>query len=32
MQEMGFEDMAEYVLKRQNTVAEYIAMQPILDL
>ena len=24
--------MVEYVLKRQNTVAQYITMQPILDL
>ena len=24
--------MAEYVLKRKNTVAQYIVMQPIMDL
>ena len=32
MQEAEFEDMEEYVLKRQNTVAQYIAMRPFLDL
>ena len=32
MQEMGFEHMAENLLKRQNTLARYIAMRPIVDL
>ena len=32
MQEAGFEEMGEYVLKRQNTVAQYIVTRPILDL
>ena len=32
MQEMGFEHMAENLLKRQNTLAQYIAMRPIVDL
>ena len=32
MREMGFEDMAEYVLKRQNKVAQYIVTQSIMDL
>ena len=32
MQEAWFEDMEEYVLKRQNMVAQYIAMRPIMDL
>ena len=32
MKEEGFEYMAEYVLKRQNTVAQYIAMRPVLGL
>ena len=28
----GFEEMEEYVLKRKNTVAQYIVTRPILDL
>ena len=32
MEEVGFEDMGAYVLKRQNTAAQYIVTQPILDL
>ena len=32
MEEAGFEDMKEYVLKRHNTVAQYIVTRPILDL
>ena len=32
MEEAGFEDMGAYVLKRQNTVAQYITMWPIMDL
>ena len=32
MQEAGFEDMVEYVLKRKNKVSQYIATRPILDL
>ena len=32
MQEARFEEMGECVLKSQNTVAQYIAMRPILDL
>ena len=32
IQESGFEEMEAYVLKRQNTVAQYIVTQPILDL
>ena len=32
MQEAGFKEMGEYVMKRNNTVAQYIATQPILDL
>ena len=32
MGEVGFEEMGEYVLKRQNTVVQYIATRPILDL
>ena len=32
MQEAGFEDMGEYVLKRHNAVAQYIATRLILDL
>ena len=32
IQEEGFEEMKAYVLKRQNTVVQYIAMRPILDL
>ena len=32
MEEAGFEEVGAYVLKRQNTVAQYIATRPILDL
>ena len=32
MEEAGFEEMGAYFLKRQNTVAQYINMRPILDL
>ena len=32
MQEVGFEEMGEYIMKRQNTVTQYIATRPILDL
>ena len=32
MEEAEFEDMGEYVMKRQNTVALYIATRPIMDL
>ena len=32
MEEAGFEEMGAYFLKRQNTVAQYIKMRPILDL
>ena len=32
MQEEGFEEMREYVINSQNTFAQYIATQPILDL
>ena len=32
MEEAGFEDMGDYVLKRQNTVAKYITTRPIMDL
>ena len=32
MGEAVFEEMRAYLLKRQNTVAQYIAAQPILDL
>ena len=32
MQESGFKDMEEYVPNRQNTVAQYIATRPILDI
>ena len=31
-QKAGFEEMGEYILKIQNTVAQYIATQMILDL
>ena len=31
MKYAGFEDIREYVLKRRNMVAQYIAMRPILD-
>ena len=32
MVEVGFEGIGTYVTGRQNTVAQYIATQPILDL
>ena len=32
MEETGFEEMGAYVLKRQNTVAQYITTRPILYL
>ena len=32
MQEAGFEEVEACVLRRQNTAARYIAMNPILDL
>ena len=32
MKKAVFEDISEYVLKRQNTVAQYIEMLPIMDL
>ena len=32
IQEAGFEDMEQYVLKRQNTVAQYITARPIMNL
>ena len=32
MKDAGFEDMGEYFLKRNNTVAKYIMMRPIIDL
>ena len=32
LEEAGFEDMRAYVLKRTNSVVQYIAMRPILDL
>ena len=32
MEEAGFEEMGAYILKRQNTTAQYIVTQPILDL
>ena len=32
MEETGFEEMGAYVLRRQNTVAQYIATRPILYL
>ena len=32
MQEALFEEIETYVLERQNTVAQYITMQPIMDL
>ena len=32
MEEAVFEDMGDYVPKRQNKVAQYIATRPILDL
>ena len=32
MEEEGFKEIGVYILKRQNTVAQYIATRPILDL
>ena len=32
MQETGFEEIGGYVLKRQNTVVQYIVTRQILDL
>ena len=32
MQELGFEEMEEYAIKRQNTVVQYIATRPIMEL
>ena len=32
MGEAGFEDIRTYVTRRQNTVAQYIATRPIMDL
>ena len=32
MLEAGFEEIRKYIMRRQNTVAQYIATQPILDL
>ena len=32
MEEAGFEDMGDYVLKMHNTVSQYIATRPIIDL
>ena len=32
MQEVGFEELDMYVLRRQNMVGQYIATQSILDL
>ena len=32
MEEVGFEDIGVYIIKRHNTVVQYIATQPILDL
>ena len=32
MKEAGFQYMVDYVLKRNNTTVQYIAMRPILDL
>ena len=31
-EEAGFDPMETYIFRRQNTVAQYIATQPILDL
>ena len=31
MEEAGFEDMGDYVLKRQNSVSQNITTRPILD-
>ena len=32
MEEEGFEEIGVYIQKRQNTVAQYIVMRPIMDL
>ena len=32
IEEAGFKEMGAYVLKRHNTVAQYIATRPILEL
>ena len=32
IQEEGFRDMGEYILKKKNTFTQYIATRPILDL
>ena len=32
MEEAGFEEIGVYVTRRQNTFAQYIMTQPILDL
>ena len=32
MKEAGFEERGSYILKKQNTVVQYIATRPILDL
>ena len=32
MEEAGFDEIGVYITRRKNTVAQYIATQPILDL
>ena len=32
MEEAGFEEIGDYILKNQNTFTQYIVTQPILDL
>ena len=32
MEEAGFKEIGVYFMRRQNTVTQYIATQPILDL
>ena len=32
IEEAGFEDIGVYITRRQNTVLQYIATRPILDL
>ena len=32
MGEAGFEGIGKYITRRQNTVAQYIVTQPIMDL
>ena len=32
MEEAGFEEIGVYITRRQNTIAQYIAMRPIMDL